>query len=320
MRVLITGSTGLLGKALFETKPIHYFAIGIHLRKLQNISNNAENFQLDIRDKINVEHFFQKYKIDAVIHTAGIANVDYVKNNYAESFESNIVGTFNIASACKKNGVNLFYISSNAIFDGNTPPYNENSEPNPINQYGKMKLECENIVEKIISNSSIIRPVLMYGWNYPRNRQNLVTWVLEKIIKNEKIKLVNDVSENPIYNLDCARAIWQIIGLKLKGKIHLAGPEATNRYQFGIQIANIFGLNENLISPVNSDYFFELDARPKNTFFSTNKMLENLKIFPLSIQDGLLDMKKELLENIKNSKYLDEIPPYIIQYFKENNL
>jgi dTDP-4-dehydrorhamnose reductase len=307
MRVLITGGTGLLGKALFQTKPQKYSALGVHLRKIRWRSNAVENVQLDIRNKMCVEQLFKRQKFDVVIHAAGIASVDYVKNNYSESLESNIVGTLNISSACRKNGSYLIYISSNAVFDGSSPPYDEISIPKPINEYGEIKLECERLIEKTLPFYCIIRPILMYGWNHPEGRSNPVTWLIKQLIEGKNVKLVNDVYENPIYNIDCARAIWQAIHLKARGKIHLAGPEVVNRYQLGVATAECFGLNSRLISPVKSNYFSYLAPRPKSSSFSISKMSKLLGIKPLSIQNGLLAMKHELICKTKKQKSLHEI-------------
>jgi len=291
MKVLITGDSGLLGKGLIETKPSNVEAQGVHLRKSINLQNKNISQSLDIRSKKCVERLFKKEKYDVVVHAAGIASVDHVKNNYAESLESNIVGTLNISSACRKSGAYLIYISSNAVFDGKSPPYSEDCKPNPINEYGEIKFECERLIEKTMPFASIVRPILMYGWNYTQGRPNPVTWVLQKLKQGQKINLVDDVWENPIYNLDCARAVWKIVEQKISGKIHLAGPEVVNRYQLGMLIAKVFGLDQNLISPVPSSTFSELAPRPPNTSFLTKKMLDLLRIKPCNLEEGLNHIK-----------------------------
>lgn len=294
MKVLITGDSGLLGKGLIETKPSNIIVQGIHLRKNIKLNYKNKSRTLDVRNKKCVERLFQKEKFDVVIHAAGVASVDYVKNNYAESLESNIVGTLNISSACRKSGAYLLYISSNAVFDGESPPYDETRRPNPINEYGEIKLECERLIEKTLESSAcIVRPILMYGWNHLKSRPNPVTWVLEKLKNGQIINLVNDVWENPIYNLDCAQAIWRIVKKKLLGKIHLAGPEVVNRYQLGLMTAEVFDYDPSLIFPVQSSTFLELAKRPPNTSFCVNKMLDALKIRTMSIKEGLQDMKNK---------------------------
>jgi len=290
--ILITGGTGLLGKGVEETIPENCEIISIHQRPYQMHDSKVRHLLLDIRDKSAVEQLFSKYRFDAVIHAAGIASVDYVKNNYAESLESNIVGTLNISSACRKSGAYLIYISSNAVFDGLSAPYDETSRPNPVNEYGEIKLECERLIEKTIPDACIIRPILMYGWNHSTGRSNPVTWLLEKLKTGQKINVVDDVWENPLYNHQCGDAIWRSIEMRLSGKVHIAGADVLNRFQLAVLTAKVFGLDSGLITAVKSTSFPDLASRPPNTSFSTHKMQELLGIKPVSVRAGLEDMQK----------------------------
>jgi len=290
--ILLTGGTGLLGKGVEETMPDDCEIISIHQRPYHINESRVKHLVLDIRDKSAVEQLFTKHRFDAVIHAAGIASVDYVKNNYAESLESNIVGTLNISSACRKNGVYLIYISSNAVFNGLSAPYDESCKPDPVNEYGEIKLECERLIEKTIPNASIIRPILMYGWNHAAGRSNPVTWLLEKLKTGQKINVVDDLWENPLYNRKCGEAIWRTIEIKPSGKLHLAGEDVLNRYQLALLTAEVFGLDSGLITAVKSTSFHDLAPRPPNTSFSTHKMQELLCVQPISVRAGLEDMKR----------------------------
>ena len=292
MNVLITGGSGLLGKSLFDTRPQAMSLQGVHLQKYRLPKNMGNHCSLDIRSKKCVDRLFTKHKFEVVIHAAGIASVDYVKKNYAESLESNIVGTLNISSACRKSGAYLIYISSNAVFDGLSAPYAESSRPNPVNEYGEIKLECERLIEKTLSNACIIRPILMYGWNHPAGRSNPVTWVLEKLRTGQKINVVDDVWENPLYNRSCGEAIWRAVEMRPSGKVHLAGADVLNRFELAKITADVFGLDGGLISAVKSTSFPSLAQRPPNTTFSTNKMQELLGVKPERIRAGLEDMKR----------------------------
>jgi dTDP-4-dehydrorhamnose reductase len=291
MNILVTGGSGLLGKGLFETRKQGVFLQSVHLHNYQLSRNMGDHCPLDIRSKKCVDQLFDRHKFEVVIHAAGIASVDYVKNNYAESLESNIVGTLNISSACRKSGAYLIYISSNAVFDGLSAPYAETSTPNPINEYGEIKLECERLIEKTLHNACIIRPILMYGWNHPTGRSNPVTWVLEKLRSGQKINMVDDVWENPLYNRTCGEALWRAIEMRPSGKVHLAGADVLNRFELAKMTAEVFGLDAGLISAVKSTSFPNLAKRPPNTTFSTNKMQELLGVQPESIRAGLEDMK-----------------------------
>ncbi len=290
--VLVTGGTGLLGKGLAESILSECKLISVHLRdySVPN-SNGVEHIVLDVLEKKSVEALFEKYEFDCVVHAAGIASVDYVEAHYEESRRSNIEGTQNIASACRKTGCHMIYVSTNAVFDGNGAPYAETSKPNPINKYGKIKLECEKKVSESFDHFTIFRPILMYGWHYPLSRSNPATWIIEKLSKGQKINIVTDVYENPLYNVQCGEILWQIIQKKPQGIIHAAGGEIVSRYEFAVKLAEIFGFSSSLIHPVDSSFFPSIAPRPKNTSFETKRIHEELSIVPMTVKEGLERMK-----------------------------
>lgn len=293
-KLLITGGTGLLGKGMEETAPEATEIISLHQREYSVDSPKAKHVVLDIRDKRKVDRLFEEHRFDAVIHAAGIASVDYVERNYAESVESNIVGTLNITSAARRTGCHLVYISTNAVFDGTEAPYKETDPIRPVNKYGRLKAECERLVSETLELYTIARPILMYGWNYSATRSNPVTWVIEKLKSGEAVNVVNDVYENPLYNIQCAAALWEIAGRKPTGIFHLAGRDTVNRYELALQVADVFGLDGSLVHPVGSDFFPSIAARPKNTSFDTTRMERELGVRPVTVADGLRDMKARL--------------------------
>jgi dTDP-4-dehydrorhamnose reductase len=289
--ILITGGTGLLGRGMEETIQNNFEIISIHQRPYIIQGSKITHFSLDIRDKQAVDDLFSKYRFDAVIHAAGIASVDYVENNYAESLESNIVGTLNITSACRRSKTYLVYISTNAVFDGNNAPYREFDRVAPINKYGRLKVECERLVTETLEHFCIVRPILMYGWNHPHCRPNVATWIYDKLLNGESLSLVNDIYENPLFNIQCGRALWEVVQKRPSGIFHIAGKDIVNRYEFGKQIAATFGLDDSLLNSVKSSYFPHIAPRPSNTSFITNRMEDELGIKALSLEEGLLEMR-----------------------------
>lgn len=293
MTVLVTGGKGLLGLALLATSPQQYEIIPTVFRNIEDGKVNSRTFvRLDITNKTEVNKIFRKFKPDVVIHTASQGNVDYCEKNKKEAFKTNVVGTRNILDACNKWGSRLVFTSTNAIFDGKNPPYSEKSKPNPLNYYGQTKLSCEKMIRLSGVRHCIVRLVLMYGWHHPMERKNPVTWIIESLNQDKSIHLVNDIFNNPIYNLEAAKAIWKIIEIDYRGTIHLAGKDRVNRYELGQQIAKVFGLQKKLLIEVGSEYFGELAPRMPDTTYSTEKMTKILKITPKSLTVGLRDMKK----------------------------
>lgn len=289
--ILITGGTGLLGKGMEETAPKGWKIVSLHQRDYKVDDTKADHIVLDIREKKLVDELFAKHKFDAVIHAAGIASVDYVERHYAESLESNLVGTLNISSAARRAGVYMTYVSTNAVFDGRKAPYSESDAPNPVNKYGQIKLQCERLVTETLTDFSIMRPILMYGWNHPVTRPNTVTWIYEKLQRGEAVELVDDVTENPLYNLQCGDALWAMVKKRTGGIVHVAGKDHCNRYEFALKIAKVFGLDASLIKRVNSKRFPDIAKRPPNTTLSVKRMVSELGVPAVRLEEGLKSMK-----------------------------
>ncbi|HVE13985.1 MAG TPA: SDR family oxidoreductase, partial [Elusimicrobiota bacterium] len=229
MRVLVTGSTGLLGKALEETADPSVELVGVHLRPYSVSDPRVRHLVLDLRDARAVDELFARERFDAVIHAAGIAAVDQIERHPEEGRSSNLGGTRSVAEACARSGAYLVYISTNAVFDGRSAPYPEDAPTNPLHHYGRIKLECERLVAACGAPHAVARPILMYGWNHAVNRPNPVTWVYEKLLRGEKVQLVDDVFENPVHNHQCAKALWAMVAKRPSGIFHLAGGERVHR-------------------------------------------------------------------------------------------
>lgn len=294
MRVLITGSTGLLAKGFEEMSDGADEIVGAHLRQYQIKDTRARHYVLDVRDEDEVRSLFERERFDAVIHAAGMASVDHVERHPEEGRASNLKGTLNISRACKRTGAYLVYISTNAVFDGSSAPYAEDAPTSPIHHYGRIKLACEEAVAQEAGSFCVVRPILMYGWNHVVNRPNPVTWVYEKLLRGEQISLVNDVFENPLFNQQCGRALWAILGARPAGVFHLAGADRIHRHAMGLKVAEVFGLDSSLITEVDSSHFPNIARRPKDTTFVTRRMERELGVSAMTLEEGLRAMKASM--------------------------
>lgn len=292
MRVLITGGKGLLGNSLLKTSTSNTDIVWTYFKNPPHITiPNA--VYLDLNNKDTIEKVFSNFIPDWVIHTAGNGNVDWCEKNKEEAYRINVEGTKNIVSACKKYKTRIIYISSNAVFDGNNPPYKETAPAIPVNFYGHTKIICEHIVKAFIEDPVIVRPILMYGWDSEGERSNPITWLIKALRERKKVKMVDDIFVNPLYVMDCAKGIWKIVESEKTGIYHFAGKDCMSRYEMAIETARVWGLDENLIEPVKNAYFKDIAPRPFNTCYDTNKMENELGIKPRSFKEGLVLMKKE---------------------------
>lgn len=293
MKVLITGGTGLLGKALIETSAEdELLATYVGEYDLSNTGGRLRFVKLDVLDVDGYSRLFQDFVPDVVIHTASIGSPDYAEKNRALTWEINVGGTRNIIRLCEKHRSKFIFISSNGIYDGDHAPYAEDSPALPINYYGEVKLEGESLTKAADTTTAIIRPILMYGWNNVFERSNIVTMAIDKLRKGEALSVYDDVFSNPLFSLSCAEAIWKVIRLGRFETFNISGAERVSIYQLITKAAELFGLDQNMVRPVRQGFFNELVKRPVDTTFNSGKMVDVLGVRPLSLEEGFRIMKR----------------------------
>jgi dTDP-4-dehydrorhamnose reductase len=293
-RVLITGGTGLLGIAIQRSvrREIQGFSIYFPERSLAVPLPFAVR-AADVSDWLQMQSIFEWARPDVVIHAAAIGSVDFAERHRDETKKINVGGTEIVVKLCQIFNSRLVYISSNAVFDGRTPFYSETAPVNPINYYGQLKVEAETAVQESGVPWAIVRPILMYGWPYPGERDNPVVWWVRSLEAGKPVKVVDNVFSKPLPAWSCADAVWALIHQNRTGIYHVAGQDHISLYQFALLTAEVFGLEASLITPVPDSYFAEIAPRPQDTSFNTTKMETELGVRTVGVRDGLLKMKAE---------------------------
>jgi dTDP-4-dehydrorhamnose reductase len=224
-KVLVTGATGFIGKNIVKNFSTEFETIGTFYSK-----KKKNHIFLDITDPEGVSMVFGEVKPEVVIHSAALPNVNYCETNKLLAKKINFTGSKNILNSCKSHGAKLIFISTDYIFDGEEGPYTEEAETNPLNYYGKLKLETELEIRGILKDYLIIRTTNVYG--YDPESKNFVMFVIENLKEGKNVIVPNDQFGNPTYVEDLSKAILELV---LKGKVgvyNVAGPDNINRVEF----------------------------------------------------------------------------------------
>ncbi|MCK6380633.1 MAG: SDR family oxidoreductase [Leptospiraceae bacterium] len=291
-RILITGGTGLLGKALIATAPVDAIIAVTYMNDMiSNLPASIESKKINLEFPDDLFRFVKEFKPDVLFHTAGIGSVDDAEKNQTHAKKINYDTLAPLVECLNKLHSTLVFISSNAVYDGESPPYNEESEQRAVNYYGQLKILSEKYVRENSSQYIIIRPILIYGWPQEGRRDNPFSWIVKKLSNNEPMKLVNDTVTMPLLDRDCANVCWK--SLSFPGQsFNVAGSEKTTFYDFGKVIAEEFGFNSDLLSPVGSDAFPTIAKRPRDTSYDISKIRTLLEFHPVGIREGARYLKE----------------------------
>lgn len=289
MRIAITGSGGLLGSYLIKEQPTE-IREGM-LQSNEHTIHALTRKELDVSKFDEVLEVMFKIQPDIIIHCAANGDVDSVEQNSSRAVKTDLLGTINLMTYCERLNCKFITISSNAVYDGEHPPYTEESKRMPVNFYGKIKSLADDIIEKSSCQWIIIRPILMYGWGNVRN--NWVTRIVKDLGEEKTLRLVTDSYTQPTYAGEVAEAIWFLIDRnKWNESYNIATEEKVSIYEFGQMICDVFELDSSLLRRATLSNFPSIAPRPLDTSFYTKK-LEKAGFVCHDIIDGLLKMKEE---------------------------
>ena len=287
MKICIVGASGLLGEGFQrvskDSKNEFIFCYA------KNKIPNAE--QLDITKEDAIKSFFQIHKPDALINCSAITDLEFCEKNKSHAFNVNALGAKKLAQACNIHGSHLIHVSTDYVFDGNAGPYQENDVPKPISYYGQTKHESEELVLKENENFCVARTALLYGWC--QNKQNLATMIISELRNNRQVKLIDDQQVSPSYADNVAEMMLELAKTKISGTFNVTNSSIVTRYDFGILISEVFGLNKSLIKSISIEDFHWKVPRPHKSGLLIEKISKVLRKKPLTVKECLIRMREE---------------------------
>lgn len=283
MRILVTGGSGLLGRYLDRVMDAEF--------TWNTTKQSWTHHRMDVRDKDGIAYIFAKIRPDVVVHMAATGDVDWCEQNYTLAEDIVVGGTMNIRQACREYASKLVYISSNAVFSGDDPPYAPDAERKPVNRYGTFRARAEDVVARYGHDWLIVRPFLLYGWEPKGARGNWASRLVRMLGRGETPSLVGDRYWQPSYAGHVAQALFDLIMEKATGFWHVMGCDRVTLHEFGLLVTDWFGFDSERIRPISSDGLpISIAPRPVDT--SYNEEAKNTIVLP-GVNEGLIKMRSE---------------------------
>lgn len=297
-KILITGSNGLLGQNLVQLilDETNHHLLSTSKGENRIISRTDIDYQnLDITDFDQLHQLVNEFRPDAIINTAAMTNVDACESQKKECWLLNVIAVENLVKVCEEFNVHLVHLSTDFVFDGENGPYSENDQPNPLSYYGQSKWESEKVViNSGLENWSIARTIIVYGVVENMSRSNVVLWAKGALEKGEAINVVDDQFRSPTYAMDLAKGCLSIVEKEATGIFHLSGKNIMSVIELVYRVADYYGLDKSIINPIKSSVLNQAAKRPPYTGFNLAKANEILAYDPLSFEEGLDALTKEL--------------------------
>ncbi|KAI9307543.1 RmlD-like substrate binding domain-containing protein [Cunninghamella echinulata] len=279
MKVLITGASGLLGRAVYRNfKAANITVIGTAYSRATD-----KLHKLDLSKEEDVEKFLLEHKPDVIVHCAAERRPDVAEKDREGTLKLNAQTPGHLANFSKNNNIVLIYISTDYVFDGNHPPYDENSTPNPINFYGESKFAGEQAIKKVNDDAIILRVPILYG-QVEYNGESAVN-ILIDVVKNnaKKAEMDNVCIRYPTNVDDIGRVIKDLAvkkienGSSINGVYHFTAEEKFTKFDMCKIFADILKVPIDHLQPQNSISPNAAASRPLNSHLSI-KRLQDLHI------------------------------------------
>lgn len=296
MRILVTGSNGLLGQKLTNLlQEKNDIALIATARSKSAVEIRRGKFiTLDISDRAAVDSTLSNEKPEVVINTAAMTMVDPCEVEREACWKNNVLAVRNLINACRDNQTRLVHLSTDFIFDGSSGPLDETAIPSPVNFYGESKLAAENLISQSDIDWCIIRTVLVYGVTADMSRSNLVLWVKKSLLEGKSIRVVDDQFRTPTLAEDLAMGCYLAASNAASGVFHVSGNEMMTPYEMAIRTADFFNLDKTLIHPTDSASLAQLARRPARTGFIITKAQRELGFNPRSLDEGLSVLRNQM--------------------------
>jgi dTDP-4-dehydrorhamnose reductase len=289
-RVLLLGSAGQLG---VESQKL--LSSAFELTALSRA-------QVDLTNESQLRGAVIAANPQFIVNAAAYTAVDRAESEPALAQAVNARAPQILAESAHELNAWLLHFSTDYVFDGSgTIPWREDDPTNPLNVYGRTKLEGEQAIAATGCRHLIFRT----SWVYSAHGANFLRTMLRLAAQRPRLTIVDDQRGAPTSAAELARAVAQVLhqlpgdssnGAIVSGIYHITCAGSTSWYGFACaifqQFAGIVPAPE--LVPIPTEQFPTPAARPRNSLLNCDKLERTFSIRLASWQDALTQVAAEM--------------------------
>lgn len=297
MRLLVTGSNGLVGSRLTRLLSSRGHEV-VSLGRGPARANQPLYRAVDLGDADEVFAAVRETRPDVILNPAGMTDVDGCERDPDAAYVANVEGVAALCRAAKDVGAHLVHVSTDYVFDGDAGPYDVDAVPNPRGVYALTKHLGEQTVKALLPAASwtIARTAVVYGWP-STGKNNFGTWLISTLREGKPVKLFSDQWVSPTHASSCAEMLAELAERKLAGLWHTCGAETLDRVAFGHALCARFGFDPALVQPSRMADVKLPSPRPAKSGLVTTRTAAQLAAKPLSLAASLDRLYAEYKES-----------------------
>lgn len=287
MRVLVTGSNGLVGSracVLLEQRGHTVVGFG---RGPRRTGGEYGYVSVDLTREAEVAAAMEAAAPEVVIHCASMTEVDACEKDPEAAYAGNVNATAAVARGARKAGAHLVHVSTDYVFDGDAGPYDEASIPNPRGVYAVTKHMGEQAARVLAPSCAIARTAVVYGWPPVEGRLNFGAWLVMTLEKGQPARLFEDQVVSPSLADNVAAMLVELGERKLGGVWNTCGGTVVDRVAYGRALCEVFGFDAKLIVPTRMAELKLPSPRPLKGGLKTDKVRGELAAKPLELAESL---------------------------------
>lgn len=250
MNVMITGASGLLGRACTKAFADQQLITCAWSRAVEN------DLRIDLTDSSAIRAAIAEQRPDLIIHTAAERKPDLCENQQDLTQKLNVDASRTLAEAAADTNAKLVYISTDYVFDGTNPPYAVDDACHPLNFYGQTKRAGEEAVLAASDQHVVLRVPILYG-EIETLEESPITALFNEVLNPEPHAVDHWAIRYPTYVGDVAQTLRSWLdplmnNPQTRGLYHLSGAEALTKYEMACTIGDLFNLDHDHLSPENN--------------------------------------------------------------------
>jgi dTDP-4-dehydrorhamnose reductase len=305
-QIIVLGSSSLVGSHFVETFGHTYELSALGRRNIFSDQGVMSEFRrIDMTNKNELQDAIRSSKAELVINFAAETDVDKCELERqavdGRVFAANTLAPQWIAEACRDSGKLLYQISTDAIFDGTSGPYDEDDIPglctSKMSWYGCTKNLAEAEIRKTLDSYCIIRITHPYRAAF-EHKTDFARNMLALYSRGQLYPLFDDQVISPSLVDDVSLALDFLIRRNATGIFHVASKDSTTPFAFGCKLISTFFEIRNPASVLRKSSVrgFNRTAgkapRPVKGGLGTSKLAE-MGFTPRTFEEGIDEIHRQ---------------------------